>query len=361
MPITAFDAKEFERSKYVQIDAKTCRTNAFFSPLGVGVHIDDEKRFKQRYTEEVSKLAKSFQLPYVKFCYSSNELKRILGPRKAPAFCDNLIQAVSDSITKIFVTYVVRPPATYPTTEVGGRMCPRILLRTELFLRQLGQPFSYLTAWRYCGITQPQSTFHIDGIGSAKRTAAWDDLVPKSPRIFPHGDECNPYISCADILAFLTDVKLYTFKLTLHQDNVRAVWKDYSFQTDVHYMDVGTESKYCWYSEDLIDVENYLARPMLFFLFDELINELPPTVTGDEKLGNILLKMQPYQDLANFAFVQGGGYQRFDSMTDMQKVRDGDNLVYLGPKSKKMAKTLSDAYDIAVMSLKELRSKMKKT
>lgn len=360
MPVTAFDAKEFRRSKYVLIDAQTCRTNAFYSPLGVGVHINNEEQFKQHYIEEVSKLAKNFQLPYVKFCYSSNELRRILGPRKAPAFCDNLIQAVSSSITKVFISYVVRPPATYPFTEVGGRTGPRIPLRTELFLRQLGQPFSYLTAWSYCGISQPQSVFHIDGIGSSKRTTAWDDLISKSPKIFPHGDECNPYISCADILASLTDVKLYSFGLKLQPDHVKAVWKDYPFQTDVHYLDVGTESKYCWYSEDPIDVENYLARPMLFFVFDELIDELPPSVTGDDKLGNMLLKMQPYHDLANFAFLQGGGYQRFDSMTDMQKVRDGDSLVYLGPKSKNMAETLSHAYDITVMSLKELRSKMKK-
>lgn len=162
------------------------------------------------------------------------------------------------------------------------------------------------------------------------------------------------------MIAFLTDVKLYKSKLRLQPDDIKRAWTGYPFQIDAYYMDVGTESKYSWYTEELIDVENYLARPMLFFIFDELVSELPESVTAEDKLGHLLLTMQPYQDLANYAFLHGGGFQRFDSLTDMRKVKDGDTVVYLGPKSKNLAETITDLAEVEIMPLKDLRTKLKK-
>jgi hypothetical protein len=360
MPVTAFDAKDFLRSKFIQEDGEFQKATAFYSPLGVGVHIPEELDFKERFVAKTAELAQDFELPYRKYVYSSTELKEVLGPRRATPFCDKLIQSVADCISRVFVTYVVRPPATYPLTEVGGFKCPRRQVRTELFLRQLGPSFSYMTAWAYCGIPRPTSVFHVDGIGASKRTSAWDDLSPKSPKLFPHGDECNPYISCADMIAFLTDVKLYKSKTRLNPDGIKTAWTGYPLQIDVHYMDVGTESKYSWYTEELIDTENHLARPMIFLIFDELARNLPESVLGEEKFGDLIMTMQPYFDIATYAFLRGGGFQKFDSLLDMRKVKDDDTVVYLGPKSKIIAQTILDMREVEMISLRELRAKLKK-
>ena len=43
----------------------------------------------------------------------------------------------------------------------------------------------------------------------------------------------------------------------------------------------------------------------------------------------------------------------------MDKVRDGDVLVYVGDNSKRIAKTFQDAVDVDVLSGRQLRKKVK--
>lgn len=359
MPVAAFDSKEFPRSKMIQEGGELKKVTFFYTPLGAGVFVPDEQQFKGEFVKSTKELAEDFKLPYRKKVYSSTELKETLGPRKATPFCDKLIQSAGKHISRIFISYVVRPPATVPFTAVGGYKCPRREVKTELFLRQLGPSFSYMTAWSYSGIPRPPSEIHIDGFTS-KLTSAWDDLAPRGPKIFPHGDECNPYICCADMIAFLTDVKLYKSKLRLTPDNVKAVWAGYPFQVDVRYLDVGTESKYAWYADQDIEIEDYLARPMVFLLVDELATVVPESVETEEKFRDMIMTMQPYFDLANYAFLRGGAFQKFSSIQDTKKVKDGDTLVYIGGKSKATAEAICHMVEVEVLSAKELRTRMKK-
>ena len=355
LTVTAFDAKEFPRSKFIEsAEGRLERITFFYTPLGVGVEIPDEKKFVDKFVDSTQFLAKDFRLPFEKYLFSSTELKEFLGMRRAIPFCDKLIASVGELISTVFVSYIVRPPATYPFTEVGGYKSPTKQVKTEAFLRQLGPSFSYLTAWRYFGSTRAPSTVYIDGIGASKRTSAWDDLCPLKPKIFPYGDECNACITAADIVAFLTDVKLYGAKMKLRSENIQKVWEGQPFDVDVHYMDAGTESKYKWYSDEIIDIENYLARPMIFFIFDELSKSLPESVATDEKFSAMLSEMQPYHNIANFAFHRKGAFQKFDTLQDMKKVKDGDTIVYLGPKSKDIALAIGDMLNVDIVSVKDL-------
>ena len=359
MAVAAFDSKEFPRSKMIQSGGELRKVTFFYTPLGAGVFIPDHERFKEQFVKSTEELAEDFKLPYRKKLYSSAELKQILGPRKATPFCDKLIQSAGDSISTVFISYVVRPPATFPYTEVGGYKCPRREVKTELFLRQLGPHFSYITAWSYFGIPRPASEIHIDGFDGCKLTSAWDDLAPRGPRVFPHGDECNPYICSADMMAFLTDVKLYQSKLKLLPDNVKAVWAEYPFQVEVRYLDVGTVSKYAWYADQCIETAEHLARPMAFLLVDELATVVPESVATEEKFREMITTMQPYFDLADYALLRGAAFQKFSSLQDTKKVKDGDTLVYIGPKSKATAEAISHMVEVEVLSAKELRTKVK--
>jgi len=360
LAVAAFDAKEFPRSKIIQSDGEVKRVTFFYTPLGAGVFIPDQQRFKEQFVQSTKELAEDFKLPYRKNLYSSNELKETLGPRRATPFCDKLITSASESISTIYISYVIRPPATFPYTEVGGHKCPRREVKTEMFLRQLGPHFSYITAWSYLGIPRPASEIHVDGFSGCKLTSAWDDLAPRGPRIFPHGDECNPYICASDMIAFLTDVKLYKSKLKLQPENVKVVWADYPFQVEVRYLDVGTVSKYAWYADQCIETAEYLARPMAFLLVDELAAMVPESVATEETFRQMITTMQPYRDLADYAFSRGTAFQKFNSLQDMKKVKDGDTLVYIGPKSKATAEAISHMVDVEVLSAKELRTRLKK-
>ena len=343
----------------VQSGGELKKVTFFYTPLGAGVLVPDEQQFKEKFVKTTEELAKDFKLSSRKRLYSSTELKEILGPRKATPFCDKLIQSVGDGISTVFISYVVRPPATFPFTEVGGHKCPRREVKTELFLRQLGPQFSYMTAWSYFGIPRPPSEIHVDGFDGAKLTSAWDDLAPRRPKVFPHGDECNPYVCSADMIAFLTDVKLYKSKLRLIPDNVKAVWSDYPFEVEVRYLDVGTESKYAWYADQCIEIADYLARPMAFLLVDELAEVVPQSVTTEQKFREMIMTMQPYFDLAEYAFLRGAAFQKFNSLQDTRKVKEGDTLVYIGPKSKATAEAISHMVEVEVLSAKDLRRKVK--
>jgi len=167
--------------------------------------------------------------------------------------------------------------------------------------------FSYISAWNFIRRhIHSDYDLYIDSFRS-KFTLAWDELVKyKSPKVFPRGDECNPFISFADIIAFLTDVKLYTSTPShrrLTKENVEYVWKDYNFEVDCHYLDESIYSKFKWYNNELIDIRPYLAHPIVFLLIDQIEQfdispKLSPdqtTLTGDVKrFRDVLQGTEPY-------------------------------------------------------------------
>jgi len=349
----------------VFVEGKKNREGLFYTPIGVGVTIEDEKRFVEQYVRVSAELAKSFGISQQFPVFSSYVLKELLGLRKAIPFCDQLIKEIQDEIASIFVSYVVLPPKDFPNVEVGGYGGPRKQVRTELFLRQLQPMFSYVTAWSFFGIERPECKILIDQF-SSKFTSAWDDLIVKcKPKIFPHGDECNAFVSCADILAFLTDAKLYTQRLKLMPQNIDKVWSGYGFDTTCRFLDDHILSKYSWYSDQLIDTSDYLARPMTFLLVDELeklVIGMPASIEEDQqrptRFRDALMKMDPYVAATKYALSKGGGLQFFSARLDTQKIRDGDTLIYIGTESKKAAEAYSHMLDVDVLSAKELRKRV---
>ncbi len=266
------------------------------------------------------------------------------------------------------------PPATVPTVAVGGANSPEININTSEFLRNLSPMFSYITAWNF--IRRHRFAGHeilIDGFRS-KVTVAWDELVNfATPRIFSRGDECNSFISLADIIAFLTDAKLYSSDFEhrkLTPDNVKYVWEDYCFEVDCCFLDKGIYSKYKWYSNDIIDTRPYLAHPIVFLLIDEIdkITTMPRSLSIDQttlpqqekpkKFREVIQRMPPYHAVLTYAHSLGGSVQFFDRFIDSDKIRDGDVLVYMGETSKKIASAYSDGFDVEVLQLRELRKKV---
>ncbi len=118
---------------------------------------------------------------------------------------------------------------------------------------------------------------HLDGFQS-KYTQAWDDLTRRVvPKVFPHGDECNPFINIADLISFMTNIKLGAQtspeRRKLTPENVRDIWNPYSFGVDTHYFDPSIQYKLAWRSEDLIDLKKYFARPMIYVMVDAALKE----------------------------------------------------------------------------------------
>ena len=297
------------------------------------------------------------------------------------AFCDQLVKGIQDNIDSVFFSYIVLPPGKIPYVTVGGERCPSQEIETHNFLRSATPAFSAITAFVYkskhVGV---DSDILIDGF-RYKRMWAWDNLLKMTtPVVYPHGDECNPFISIADIVAFLTDAKLYSLgRLNaefrrLTPGNIENAWKDYSFKVETRFLDEKMLGSIAWRSKELINVVPFYKRPMLFFIADrqdvkQLVNPLPLAETpgglaemqGEEMPFSKQLRRMPIFRLATkYAYIKGGCIQFYNASQDAVLVRDGDTVIYMGKKSKEIVDQLSDAYDIEKIRAKDLKERIKK-
>jgi hypothetical protein len=382
----AFDSKDFLRRKLYQAEdpetkelflAEEC---AFYTPLGVGVEFNDTAAFKDVCVKRVQELATQFKLTQKRLLFDSYSLKEELTHYRAIPFCDQLIQKLHRYIKLVHFTYVILPPNLYPTVTVGGYRSPAYDIKSADFLRRLGPMFSYISAWSYLGIREITGELQLDGFNS-RQTHAWNELISKTtPKIFPHGDECNPYIMIADIIAYLTDAKLYNQKKGLRPENLKEIWNTYGFETDTHFLGIETQPIYKWHSDDPIDTTPYLAHPIIFLLVDDLekLQPNPPSVSEqkispdsdevevvltsvpeEKRFKKLVRHMEPWYSVTAYAYHKGGAAQLFNYYMDHTKVQNGDVMVYVGNQSKSLAESFSHMLDVEVLSAKEIRNCVK--
>jgi hypothetical protein len=383
----AFDSKDFVRRKIVQEEDPVTKEptitemTKYYTPLGVGVKFIDSEGFKADCLERIELLADEFHLSQKRIMYDSYSLKTELSNTRAIPFCDKLVSKLTHYIELLHFSYVVMPPDLYPTVKVGGFKSSAYEIRSAVFLRNLAPMFPHISAWSYFGIERnEQGELILDGFNS-RETQAWNYLIAMTkPKIFPHGDECNPYIMIADIFAYLTDAKLYGQKLKLTRENLQKIWEPYDFEVDSHFLDYESSPVYGWHSEDPIDIAPYLAHPMTFLLVDNLekLQPIPPpsimeredeedmeepseseepfaATRGEKRFSKLVRRMEPWYAVTAYAYYKGGGAQLFDYYMDRKKVQDGDTMVYIGHQSKAMAESFADMLDIEVLSAKETR------
>ena len=294
--------------------------------------------------------------------------------KKAISFADQAITGVQNLIETVHCSYVILSHKKIKEVNVGGFKSSSTSIPTNKFIYNLGPMFSYLTASSYLYKNKNSSSiegegeFHIDAFRS-KRTFAWTNLIERvSPKIFWRGDECNPFIACADLLAFLTDVKLYARWLKLEPNDIRKAWKEYSFDVTVHFYNEKALPIYSWHDNKNIDITPYVARPTIFLAIDNIENsEYSEDDEGDDRVRDDSEKTKPrkfhdvikqtdvYHSAVRYAFSKRGSLKIFQRHEDMKSIRDGDVFVYVGENSKKTGEAYGHAYDIKLLSGLKLR------
>ena len=375
MRVAAFDSKPFNRSRAAKgqgaVAAKEYTGHS--TQLGTGVVISDADAFADKFVTEFAKLKGEFgidtSLPFM----STNGLLKH-GRRKAIAFADKIVTSVQEMIESVHCCYVILPPKKHEAVKVGGADGPAEYIQTRSFIDKLGPMFSYLTAQSYVHTNNVSENIdiRIDSFTS-KQTRAWDILEKLKPKIYWKGDECDAYIACADLLAFLTDAKLYSGYLKLKSDNVSKVWKPYTFDVSVGTYGHGNLWSYAWYSNDMINVRPYLPRPTVFLSIDNIPDPSPDREDGaasgtaehpttvQTPFHHAIKQTDTYNAAIRKAFEVSGSLKIFKLGEDVQYVRDRDVFVYIGDKSKQAGKTLQNSVDITVMSGLELRQSIKLT
>lgn len=382
MRVVAFDSKPFNRSHAprpqgpIGVEEYTGHS----TQLGMGVVIPDVEAFTAEFVSKFGTIKGEFgintSLPFM----STNGLLKH-GRRKAIAFADRLVTSVQDMIEGVHCCYVALSPKKYETVKVGGAHSPAEEIQTRSFIDKLGPMFSYLTAQSYVHTVGdlPEGTdIRIDSFTS-RQTRAWDILEKLKPKVYWKGDECDATIACADLLAFLTDAKLYSAYLKLEVNTVRKVWESYPFDVTASVYGHGNLWSYAWYSSDSINIRPYLARPIVFLSIDNLVDPAPGAAPDDldgeggassgsaraaaERIpfNRVVRQSDTYNAAVRKALELSGSLKVFKLDEDLQSVRDRDVFVYIGEKSKSVGKALQDSVDITVMSGLELRRSIKAT
>ena len=381
MKVAAFDAKPFERVSPASAADQGDRggRRGFRTQLGVGVVVGDKDGFRDKFTARFAELASSFGIrKQVPFCPSSHLLRH--GRPKAVAFSDQLVSSVQDMIESVHCFYVILPPSEPDTVRVGGFACAAKQIPTQLFIKNLGPMFSYLAAEDYLynnrGADMSGIEFHIDGFIS-KQTRAWENLVGRvEPKVFWKGDECNPFIACADLVAFLTDAKLRHKHMRLHRDSIADAWSGYTFKTTAHYANRDGISAQAWYNDEPIYAWPYVAKPTVFLAMDSIAQNRGEANPGEvvdagadagtggrgapKSPSRIFVKSPVYDAAVRYAFDHSGSLKFFNRHEDFAHVCDRDVFVYIGPESERIGRMLQDAVRADVMSGLELRDKVKK-
>ena len=343
MSVVAFDSKEFRREKREE------KKLVFHCPLGVGVQIKEPEEFKEEYIRLIASLAEDFKTEK-RGVYSSEILREKLSLRQAIPFCEKVILGLQNFINTLHVTFVALPARKEGfEVSIGGHKSYQERIKPGKFIRMLSSYFSYVTAWDFFGKRRENiRKICIDGFQS-KETLAWNDLIRRcTPTIYFKGDECNPFVSLADILAFMTDVKLYTSPFRkITPDNIKAVWEDYGFTVEVRVLGVRLLSKYKWGSDREVDVSEYMARPTFFLVIE-------PSLSMEK-----LRYTKRYGMLATYVAEKDGCIHGLEiKHIETQKIRDGDIILYIGERAKEVALSLKDIFDVEIYSFREFIQKI---
>lgn len=339
--VLAFDSKEYRREKEIEGIRKT----VFYSPLGVGVKFSETNDLLSVYQKICKEKAKSQAILDNYYIYSSGSLRKKYGDQRTIAFLEAILFRISEYIEKAFFSYVILPPDKIPFVTVGGIGCPTINVSTLKFLTQLNPMFSYITAWKYFVQNKDDSDDILIDSFSSKHTLAWASLQRRKPKIYRRGDEANLLISIADAIAYLTDKRLHKLHLRLEPDNIQEAWDSYNIETNVRFLSHKDLHYYRWYNFDDVDFTEFQARPILFLDLDPISM-------------NTAVDLEPFNSAVAYISQKGGSLQGFDPVLDSPRIRDGDIYIYAGDKPKDRALAFNDIYDIEILTLKDLRSKV---
>ena len=379
MKIVAFDAKRFQRIKKTWNADKTKehKTTIFISQLGIGVTIPDPDAFVKYYVKASKDLKQTFGLDYTTPFFSSTCLKDQLGVSEAADFASQMISRMQDHIEAVHCSYITIPDPEANHIEVGGIRCVKTRMPAIRFIEKMGSMFSYITAlgyiWTHDDTDFSNLEMHIDAFRSY-RTAGWDVVKRKAPtKIFYKGDECNPFISCADLIAFYVDHMLASKWKKLFPEEIKSVLEPYKFDTTIWYFNLHSQNYYVWNVDQMINISSHLARPVVFLSIDRLATEShgqevdmqasqDESVTGKSRKSDWKIRQtEIYQAALKYAYQKNGCMKFFSADEDKDSIKSGDVFIYAGPNSEKISKTLQDMADIQIYSGLEAIQLVKKS
>lgn len=319
----------------------------FHGLIGASVETNDPCGFKQKYEKVMTKFFKKNRLKQMKKVYCSSDLygkffdELGLGHVE---FKDALEDLVTELCEEAYVTvlYATCNTMRYPDVTVfrgDATMGKTRQVPTMEFMRDwLSQYYVYISAWK---LTKCRDTvdnnFILDGF-RGPITDSWNELLKKNRvEIVNLGDECNAFVSIADLVARYVNEALGPSKI--NQENIENI-KLKSKEFHVHY---------CFHNDmsDLvplfegghskigrqINFEKYLKKPTVYIL-----KEGSDVIKEDTEW----LKTTPFFNATcDMAFDMDGSI-KFYSKDEDKAFSSGDKFIFYGPKGKGKAEEVKE-------------------
>ena len=352
--VIAGDSVRFHRSH----SPAPGKTLAFHGLLSVLISYPSAADFRSRYEQVIDELFKVHELERLKRVYKAHEIYKTLAgrPRLADAFVHQFARRLLETdglkVTANHGTFDVTRLASEQRTAIPadtamafrsskvvpiyGRSPGRTYISPMEFLGLIEGPFHALAAWKLCDVTGiHHQTFLLDHF-QGRLSKAWDELIERN-RVYlvPQGDNCNPCIASADLLLRAIDRQMardYAHLDRAGLESTLATLSGRDGQADVHVHGISNPDipMIAPYAETLIPAEQFVKHPILF-----VVNE--DTHPGER----VELENSPLmRTLLDRAYSLGGSVMFYRPDTSSALIKDGDWLVYYGPRGKEAARRL---------------------
>lgn len=320
--------------------------------LGACVCYGNPVSFSKSYDDFINSSFKEYGLKKEKEVYSSRDISGLFGPDRSKFldFLESFVRKVGND--KEVILNIVYTTLTLKLIPQGvpyygrGRYATKFV-PTIKFLSDLSQYYPYICAWIvYKRAKMSRTAVYLDNV-QGEVTEAWKELISNhTVWVLPNGDLCNPFISAADLCVRYIDEKLFQTKGGLYGDDLEKLCNNIGIEARIHY--VGHKEL-----DQIRPIEKYplplhycFKRPMIFVLKEQLMAK---EIEYVRKRRNLMISLEKY------ACKIGSGYKFIDYSKDYKFLKDGDHLIYLGPRGKEQAEYFKNlGWTLIIRSINEL-------
>lgn len=334
----------------IATDSKPCIRGTFRGIIGVAILVKDVKAFEDFYHNYFDQLLNRLGIKRERKVYKSYDVAKLFGDNNHEEFLNFLeefVGKVGSTGIKIHITYSsFNEKLIEKGVKFYGIGKSVKVVKPAEFINKLSQYFPYICIWKILK-KKPSinsSQIYMDSfIGEI--THAWQEVAALDLNILPRGDQCNCFISTADIICKFIDKFLYKNKLRLHEKDLEKLFEKIFTEVEIDYCGHPDLRNIVPVFQRSIPLERYYKRPMAFMLQERVLNNEKSFIEGS-----------PFWDkVLNFVSSMNSGIKHISYSEDHKNIRNGDFLLYVGEEGKKQAEYLRKlGYNFNLKSIEEL-------
>ncbi|MDD5617115.1 MAG: hypothetical protein PHH85_13045 [Candidatus Methanoperedens sp.] len=363
--------QDIDENKIIAIDSKSINRNwensdgtkkLFHGLMGVSLSVFQLKNFKETYEAILTELFNKYRLPKEEHVYKSAQIFSIFAGR--PYIADNFINDFATKMLQIkelrfnifFTTLETKPLIQEKLKREGKIPSPEDFLDLQSrrivpiygidsgvetvtvpeFLNRIENYYPIICAWKLTEITKIKGQNFLVDFFEGEESQAWNELVTyNTVNTVAKGDNCNAYISAADMILRAIDRRLIRSKKLLVENDLREVVSNLTsedYPDNVNVIRIWNPDLHYIKPIKPIQIQNkFFVKHPIIFIFNE----------NDTKGERKELENSPMMvELYNRAYELNGGIIFYESGFSTSLMRDGDWFVSYGTKGSDTYKRL---------------------